>query len=165
MSTEVAAPFDPHTLEILERRRRAWTPPSRGWLIRRALVAADLVGLTAAFGVALWIYGTNGGGDYGIGFELLLLAATLPVWVVVGRLSGLYDHDEERTNHSTADELAGVLHLVTLGAWLVFAVTWLAGASDAHAPRMITFWGLAIVLVGILRALARGMGRGEVKTG
>jgi exopolysaccharide biosynthesis polyprenyl glycosylphosphotransferase len=162
VSTEVAAPFDPRTLEILERRRRAWTPPSRGWLIRRALVAADLAGLTAAFGIALWIYGTNGGGEYGIGFELLLLVATLPVWVLVGRLSGLYDHDEERTNHSTADELAGVLHLVTLGAWLVFAVTWLAGAGDAHAPRMITFWGLAIAFVAAGRAVARGLCRRSV---
>jgi exopolysaccharide biosynthesis polyprenyl glycosylphosphotransferase len=162
VTTEVVAPFDPRTLDILERRRGAWTPRSRGWLIRRALVAADLFGLTAAFLIALWIFGSDGGGMYGLGLELLILAATLPVWVVVGRLSGLYDQDEERTNHSTVDEFAGVLHLATLGAWLVFAVTWLAGAGDAHAPRMMAFWGLAIALVGTLRALARSLCRRSV---
>jgi exopolysaccharide biosynthesis polyprenyl glycosylphosphotransferase len=160
-ATELVAPLDGRTLEILERRRARWTPPGRGWLVRRALVLADVAGLTAAFLLALAIYGDNGA-QLDSAFEVLVFLGALPVWVLVGKLSGLYDQDEERTEHSTVDEFAGVLHLVTLGAWLVFAASWLTGAGDVHAERMITFWGLAVVLVAAGRATARALCRHSV---
>jgi exopolysaccharide biosynthesis polyprenyl glycosylphosphotransferase len=160
-ATELVAPLDGRTLEILERRRARWTPPGRGWLVRRALVLADVAGLSAAFFVALAIYGNNGA-QFDSALEVLVFLGALPVWVIVGKLSGLYDQDEERTEHSTVDEFAGVLHLVTLGAWLVFAASWLTGAADVHAERMITFWALAIVLVAVGRATARGICRQSV---
>ena len=37
------------TLEILESRRRAALMKRRGWLVRRMLLLADVVGLSAAF--------------------------------------------------------------------------------------------------------------------
>ena len=41
------------TLEILEQRRVATTVHRRGWLVRRLLLAADLVGLAAPGGSGL----------------------------------------------------------------------------------------------------------------
>ena len=40
-------------LEILEQRRASGVRMRRGWLVRRMLVIADLVGLTAAFAATL----------------------------------------------------------------------------------------------------------------
>jgi exopolysaccharide biosynthesis polyprenyl glycosylphosphotransferase len=160
-TTELVAPLDARTLEILERRRHRWAPPRRGWLVRRALVLADVAGLSAAFLVALAIFGNNGA-QFDSAFEVSVFLAALPIWVLVGKLSGLYDQDEERTEHSTVDELASVLHLVTLGAWLVFVASWLTGAADVDAERMITFWALAVALVAVGRAVARGLCRRSV---
>jgi exopolysaccharide biosynthesis polyprenyl glycosylphosphotransferase len=166
LGTEIAeiGSLDGRTREILERRRRTAAPPSRGWLIRRALVAADLVGLTTSFLLALAVFGGSDAypDPVGPGFEFLVFLGMLPIWVLLGKLYGLYDQDEERTDHSTIDELAGVLNLVTLGAWLVFAGSWLTGAASPNAPRMIAFWGLAIVAVSLLRALARSLCRQSV---
>ena len=46
---------------------------------------------------------------------------SLPAWVVAAKLYGLYDRDEERTDHSTTDDVVGVFHLVTVGAWVLSA--------------------------------------------
>jgi exopolysaccharide biosynthesis polyprenyl glycosylphosphotransferase len=141
----------------VEDKRRPWTPQSRGWLIRRALVAADAIGLTLAFALALAILGRHG--QLRSATEVLLLLATLPVWVTVGRLAGLYDQDEERAEHHTVDEWAGVLNLVTLGVWTFYAATWVTGVTTPSAARMVLFWVLAIVLVTGGRVIARALCR------
>lgn len=41
----------------------------------------------------------------------MLFALTLPLWVVLARLYGLYAGDEERANHSTVDDFFGVLNM------------------------------------------------------
>ena len=38
-----------------------------------------------------------------------LFVATLPLWVLLARVYGLYDRDEERTDHSTVDDVVGVV--------------------------------------------------------
>ena len=152
--------LDGRAVEAFERRRRSWVP-RRGWLVRRALVLADVTGLSVAFLLALTLFGENDA-QFDSAFEVLVFSSALPIWVLVGQLSGLYDQDEERTEHSTVDELAGVLHLVTLGAWLVFAASWITGAAEVNVERMLVFWALSIALVTAGRAAARGLCRQSV---
>ena len=52
------------------------------------------------------------------GAEIVLFALTLPLWVVLGRLYGLYSADEERADNSTVDDVFGVFNMLTVGAWL-----------------------------------------------
>ena len=47
-ATEMPASLDTRTLQILEQRRTSAVRMRRGWLVRRMLVIADLVGLTVA---------------------------------------------------------------------------------------------------------------------
>ncbi len=116
------------TLDILERRRSS-PFKRRGRLVRAALLMADLAGLTAAFVVTEVVFGNMGPHDtVSVGTETALFVVSLPLWVVAAKLYGLYDHDEERTDHSTLDDLVGVFHLVTVGTWLVFAA---AGSSGS----------------------------------
>ena len=49
---DLAFTVDPKTLEILDRRRRTAVVKRRGWLMRRMLLVADVVGLTAAMTLA-----------------------------------------------------------------------------------------------------------------
>jgi len=158
---DVSAIVDVPTLEVLERARGLGGPHRRGWLVRRALVTADLLGLIAAFALAAAIYGTPSDPTDQVRplLELLLFGLTLPVWVLLGMLYGLYDRDEARTEHSTVDEFTGVFSLVTAGAWLVFTTSFLTGVTNPVAERMVLFWLLAIALVAAARAAARALCR------
>jgi exopolysaccharide biosynthesis polyprenyl glycosylphosphotransferase len=154
---EMTATVDERTLEIVERRRRTAVIRGRGWLVRRMLLAADLLGLAAAFLAAELTLGSGQG--ITVETEYLLFLAILPVWVVLAKLYGLYDRDEERTDHSTADDLVGVVHMVTLGAWVFYAGSHIADLAAPQLRKVAVFWALAIVLVTLGRAVARGYSR------
>jgi exopolysaccharide biosynthesis polyprenyl glycosylphosphotransferase len=151
---------DQRTLHILERRRAATIPMRRGWLVRRALAAADLVGLTIAFLAASVIFDMPARSDtVKPEIELLFFLLSLPAWVVVAKLYGLYDLDEERTDHSTTDDLVPVLHLVTVGSWLFFAFTSVTRTADTGLARLLGFWLFAILFITGARAVARTLAR------
>ena len=159
-ASEVPASLDPRTLQILERRRTSAVRIRRGWLVRRMLVLADLVGLTLAFVAATFLFEMDGRSDaVSSQVELLVFLVSLPAWVIVAKLYGLYDYDEERTDHSTADDLVGVLHLVTVGSWLLFAFAAVTHRADPGFARLLGFWLLAIVCITAGRAIARGIAR------
>lgn len=100
-----------------------------------------------------------GGGQVAARSEVLVFLATLPLWIAVARLYGIYGRDEQRANHSTVDDLVGVFHLVTIGSWLFFAGTWLSGVADPNLRKIAAFWLLAIALVVAARAVARTLCR------
>jgi FlaA1/EpsC-like NDP-sugar epimerase len=160
---ELIGRVDPKTLAILERRRKTAVIRRRGWLIRRLLLLADVIGLTAAFAIVEALYpGQRSVGHVRLHTEILLFMLTLPLWVVVAKLYGLYDHDEERTDHTTADDLVGVLHLVTIGTWLLFIGGWATGLATPTPPKLITSWLLAIGLITVARLTARAYARRSI---
>jgi exopolysaccharide biosynthesis polyprenyl glycosylphosphotransferase len=89
----------------------------------------------------------------------LLFVASIPAWILVAKLYGLYDNDEERTDHSTADEFVGVFHLITIGAWILYAGAWLTGLWTPELAELVFFWGAGIGLVTAGRATARAVCR------
>src|SRR5215204_3966221 len=59
----------------------------RGWLVRRLLVVADVVGLVAAFLITELLFRGSGVVDeVGIAVESLIFALALPIWVVAAKL-------------------------------------------------------------------------------
>jgi exopolysaccharide biosynthesis polyprenyl glycosylphosphotransferase len=161
---ELATVIDERTLEILERRRKTATIRRRGWLIRRVLLAADLIGLSGAFALAelLWPAQQATGNGFAAGGELAAFVATLPVWVFAAKLYGLYDRDEERTDHSSVDDTLDVFHLVTVGAWFLFVGGWLTGLAHPTYPKLATFWLAAIFFVASARTLGRAISRRQI---
>ena len=81
------------------------------------------------------------------------------MWVLAAKLYGLYDRDEERATHSTADEVVSVFHLVTVGVWLFYATSWLVGLSSPDQAKLTTFWFLALVFIVAARSAARTLAR------
>lgn len=150
--------IDEHTRRLLERQRRA----HRGWLVRRSLLVADVVGLTSAFMLAALIYGGHARGGPLAQKELLLFAMMLPCWVVVAKLHGLYDRDEQLADHSTTDDMVGVFHLVTIGTWLLIVSSYTTRLADPDLPKVIAFWVLAVCLVPLGRLVAREASRRSV---
>jgi exopolysaccharide biosynthesis polyprenyl glycosylphosphotransferase len=141
---------------------RAWPRVGRrrGWLMRRLLLAADAVGLVIAYGVALGLAPPGSAVDrVSPIWELVIFMATLPLWILLARVYGLYDRDEERTDHSTVDDVVGVFQVVTLGTWSYLVLTHVAHLPLPNLERLVIFWLLAIVLVPVLRAGSRAIGR------
>ena len=78
---------------------------------------------------------------------------------MITKLYGLYDHDDERANHSTADDFGGVFHMVTVCTWLVIVVTYLSDIAHPTAQKLVVFWASAIAFVCVARAGARALAR------
>jgi exopolysaccharide biosynthesis polyprenyl glycosylphosphotransferase len=140
---------DERTQRLLERPARA----RRSRLIPRVLVAADLVALALAYLVATLLSGSDGA--LGSTRELVLFGASLPCWVLVAELQGLYKHDEERADHTTTDDVVGVFHLVTTGAWLLLVASRLVGGHGPAILNLTVFWLVAICLLPLARTLSR----------
>ena len=100
------------TTAILAHRRGVPVARRRGWLVRRALFLADLAGI--AVGVAFAALLTDGSFWYALIAPLVLLLA---------KLYGLYDGDEEHAHHSTVGDLIGVFHVFTISAFLMIVAT------------------------------------------
>jgi exopolysaccharide biosynthesis polyprenyl glycosylphosphotransferase len=160
---EVLETVDERTLSVLERQRDTKRSMRRGWLVRRMLLLADVLGLSLAFLAALALYGSGGQLDpVGIRQEFLVFFLTLPGWILVAKLHGLYERDEERADHSTVDDVVGVFHLVTIGVWLFVLGAFVTGLADPELVKLGAFWAFAIVLVTGGRALARSLCRRSI---
>ena len=150
------------TLEIVKQRRRA-VGRRRGWLVRRMLLLADVVALLIAFAVTEFLFAYRSGEGWpGIRNDFLVFLLALPGWVVAAKLDRLYDHDEERTDHSTADDVSGVFHMMTAGTWLFVVWLWLSQLAQPNVPKLITFWALGVLLVIAGRASARSFCRRRI---
>ena len=144
---------------LVRHRERAATHGRRGWLMRRALVAADTTGIALAFALSSIVFGATVGDRIEPGGEIFLFFVTLPMWLALAKLQGLYERDEERADHSTVDEFAGVLVIVTIGTWFFQALSWMTGLASPQLGRLVAFWLLAIGFVTAGRAVARSFTR------
>ena len=145
----------------LDSAERAYTPtfPSdaalsrlrgrrRGWLVRRMLVLADLLGLSLAFAAVMLVFGFEWK-------DFLACMATLPLWIVIARLYHLYDQDEERTHHPTTDDAVGVFHLVTIGTWVMYVGLTATGFAHPTMTKAVLLWAAAIIGITLTRTAAR----------
>ena len=157
---ELNLTVDAATLEAL-RRRRGPRARGRAWIVTRALVAADIVGLVGAFSFVETFLGSYGTSVDRLGqeTEFLLFVLTLPVWVATAKLYGLYDRDSARADHSTFDDVVLVFHLITVGAWGLFAAASISGVADPDVTKLVVFWASAIVAVTFCRMAARAIVR------
>jgi exopolysaccharide biosynthesis polyprenyl glycosylphosphotransferase len=133
----------------------------RGWLVRRVLVLADVLGLSLAF-VATQSFFPSGG-EIAHQTEVLVFVATLPAWIIVAKLYGLYDRDQARTDHSTVDDFVGIFQLASVGAWLLAACALLTASFDLQLRKVLLFWASAIVLVTCARAVGRTLVRRDAR--
>ena len=77
--------LDDRTRSLIERRHGG-AMRRRGWVVRRALVAADVVGILTAFAAAQWLFDGVGstGGRLDTLAEFAIFGCSLPGWLLLG---------------------------------------------------------------------------------
>src|SRR5438045_206467 len=97
-----------HSEARVDVRPQPWTRRqalNRDFVLRRMLAFADAFGIVMALVVAVTLVGVGGALP-----KLLWGLATLPVWIVLFKVYGLYDRDGKRVSHSTVDEIPRLFH-------------------------------------------------------
>jgi undecaprenyl-phosphate galactose phosphotransferase len=123
------------------------------------LVVADVVGLVSALLFAEWLVDVHAAGTLVARAEIFLFLASVPAWLFVARLYGLYERDEEHTDHSTVDEFVGVFHMVTVSTAVFGVGAWLTGVARPNALKLVVFWMCAVAFLFLGRGIARGIAR------
>src|SRR5436190_2554453 len=125
----------------------------RDYYLRRLLAISDVLCLALAMGftVALGVgMRTDSASEY-----LLLGWVTLPAWVVLFKMYGLYERDTKRLSHSTLDDLPPVFHAVLLGCLLLSCWFALIAPGKLAFAAVVVFGGASLALVLAGRALTR----------
>ena len=125
------------------RRPRWWRDARR----RRLLALADLIAVALAVATAV------------PSERAVWLLAFVPVWILIAKLSGLYDSDHRSMRHLTVDEAP------TIAAWAVISTTLmsllgeLTPAGGLDPGELGTVAVIAIAADLLLRTIARGVWR------
>jgi exopolysaccharide biosynthesis polyprenyl glycosylphosphotransferase len=128
---------------------RPQLPGFRAAVFRRLLVVADLAAASA--GLAL-IATSNGHG------MPLASVLSVPLIVVLAKLSGRYDHDEVVLRKSTLDEAPQLLVLAAAFALAWSAVAFLAGVHlELGGAGVVALWATVGGFLLLLRTCARAL--------
>jgi FlaA1/EpsC-like NDP-sugar epimerase len=125
----------------------------RDWFIRRLLALSD-VGCLA---IAMVLATAMAGGSRGHPWTQYLLygLVTLPGWVVLFKMYGLYERDAKRLSHTTLDDLPPLFHALLLGCLLTWCYFVAVAPAKLTSATILAFAGAGLVLVLTGRALAR----------
>src|SRR3954469_14678631 len=144
------------TPAIEERPRRLARPGTRGLprhlaadaLRRRMLAGAD--GLAVVLAVALMA----ALGAISVA-EAFWLATLLPIWIVLAKLSGLYDRDHRALRHLTVDEIGSIVTWATVCTAVSMPILALVPTGTPSAGVAVQLWLAVSFWTPVLRGLAR----------
>jgi exopolysaccharide biosynthesis polyprenyl glycosylphosphotransferase len=121
-------------------------------LLRRMLAVADVAAAVTAM-VALAVFG-----DIGLA-TLFWLLASMPFWIVVAKLDGLYDRDQRSLRHMTVDEAPHLLLWAVTSALVVALLLHLLPVPALETGEAARLAGVAAVAAFVLRASMRWLWR------
>jgi exopolysaccharide biosynthesis polyprenyl glycosylphosphotransferase len=119
--------------------------------LRRVLAGGDAAAVFLAFTIALLLlpHPVARFRDLYLGF------ATVPLFILIFKLYGLYDRDVKRISHSTVDDLPWVFHAALIGSLLLWLYSKLTPMDQLPLGPLVVFGVLVLVLVPLVRAALR----------
>ncbi|CAN5842281.1 hypothetical protein BH20GEM1_BH20GEM1_11510 [soil metagenome] len=124
------------------------TVVGRESLYRRALAVADVLAAALAIVLAVFVVG-----DGRLTPAVLLLA--LPLAVLVAKISGLYDRDEDLLVKSTLDEAPALFQVATLYTLLITVGWELTVDGGMGAAQVLGLWTFLFASMVVLRFATR----------
>ena len=144
---ETAAPAAGERSKSTVGSRRLVAGYSSDALLHRMLAAADTLTIAAAaVVVGLWGTGAN---------AALLLVLSAPIWIVVGKLVGLYDRDHRTLRHLTVEELPWIFVWALGGTAILTFFLAPFPSLDLSSNDRLLVWGSVLVLGFVFRGTAR----------
>jgi exopolysaccharide biosynthesis polyprenyl glycosylphosphotransferase len=140
---------EPATVGLVAHRIEA--RHGRDALLRRVIATADVATVVA---VSLVVFFSGGGTNSAV---LLLLSA--PAWIVVAKISGLYDRDHRTLRHLTVDELPWIIVWAFGSTAFLTLLTAPFPTLDIDSANRLRIWVAAIGLGFLFRATARALWR------
>ena len=118
---------------------------SRDYYLHRFLAGVDALALVVAVLLA-----------FGVSDQVTLWALlTVPFWLLLFHVYGLYGHDSRRISHTGAEELPGIFHAMAIGAFSTWGYFHFVPGGKVEFAPILMFVALAGVLILALRAAAR----------
>jgi exopolysaccharide biosynthesis polyprenyl glycosylphosphotransferase len=116
-------------------------------LLHRMLALADTLTIAAA-AVIVGLWGSGASASF-----LLVLSA--PVWIVIGKLVGLYDRDHRTLRHLTVEELPWIFVWALGGTATLTLLVAPFPSLDLTSKDRLLVWGSVLVLGFLFRGGAR----------
>jgi exopolysaccharide biosynthesis polyprenyl glycosylphosphotransferase len=123
----------------------------RDYVIRRLLVGADVCGIMLAFLVTAAVDELPGADATVVLWGLI----TLPMWVFIFKLYGLYDRDLKRVSHSTVDDLPWLFHGLVIGTLLTWVMFKAMPPGRLPFLSILSFGLTGLVAISALRSFVR----------
>ena len=149
----VAAPPLIGTLPRPDERTGCRRRDTRGFMLRRLLLAADVAALVSAFFVVETLTGHLRKAD------LVLLIFSLPIWVIVANAHKLYHLDSMRSDYGLADEVGPILEMATIWSWATLLGLHLLGPGELAVGTVGVFWLATIISLVACRSAVRAWAR------
>src|SRR5919112_5845018 len=132
----------------------------RGQLIQRLLIGSDTLALTVAYGLMI---GANAlDGRPAVDSEnLTAFVLTLPIWLLLASVVGLYRLYGQRVDHTFADEVVPVFMVTTVWSWFMLGIDSGLDADETQLYGAAVLWAAAIATVLCARGLARRLAVGQ----
>jgi exopolysaccharide biosynthesis polyprenyl glycosylphosphotransferase len=127
----------------------------RDYLLRRLLAVADACAIVGAILIALLAAARPD-----MLANLFWAALTIPMWLVVFKIYGLYDRDSRRVSHTTIDDIPRLFHALLVGSLLLWAYyKWAAPPDKLVLQEVVLFGAGALGLILALRSAVRRITR------
>ena len=149
LPTRLPAPAEPRDNWLSRRMSGPDEQRSRGALRRRLLAYGDW--MAAALAVVL-VYSAA---DELTGRAALYAVLFTPVWILIGKLHGLYDNDHRRVRHSTLDEVPPLFSTALFSTLALVGLLSLTPAPDVSAAEAIQIALLAFAADLLMRGVVR----------
>ncbi len=141
---------------IGERRER------RIGKIRRALLLADVLAFAVGF-LAAQIYeatsAPRASGSLSLDTEVLLFVLSIPWWIWLVKLNGLYGRLDEKADHVSFDEISKFFNVVATGTWVLFLIATATHFARPDGYKLVFFFVFTFLALPVFRATARAFQR------
>ena len=124
----------------------------RDYILRRVLAVADLTAIGIGLVVALAATKTS----TDMPTQLLWSLLTIPVWLVLFKLYGLYDRDAKRISHTTVDDIPPLMHALLVGSLLLWLYFDVLAPGKLVFEQILLFAVVTMTATLMLRAATRG---------
>ena len=132
---------------------RRWVRGRRDVATRRVLAGADLAAIVAAMAVSQFVVTPQAEALR----SFLLGLLTLPIWIALFNVYGLYDRDSKRISYSTVDDFPRLFHSLVIGSLGLWAYSKLVFPHRLELTQGVSFFALSLFGILAARAVGRGL--------